>query len=133
MYGGDFEARVCLAEGGSWSPPSRAPPGHGHEPVSASRVSASRRSLGARSRLHPSDYRTREADLAPEAQPTDVLCGAVASDSQASVQPTDRTIVAQFRLAEYNTVTMLVEITGPGDKTVDTIQIPTGQLDAKRP
>jgi hypothetical protein len=29
--------------------------------------------------------------------------------------------------------TLLVEITGPGGKTVDTIQVPTGQLDAKRP
>jgi hypothetical protein len=29
--------------------------------------------------------------------------------------------------------TMLVEITGPGGKTVDTIQVPAGQLDVKRP
>lgn len=64
----------------------------------------SRKSSGARPRPHLSDSRTREAHSASEAQPTDVLCGAVASDSQPSVGPTDTTIVAGFRLAEYNTV-----------------------------
>jgi hypothetical protein len=29
--------------------------------------------------------------------------------------------------------TFLVEVTGPGGKTVDTIQVPAGQLEVKRP